>query len=231
MARVYMRKGRWAFDVRIAGKRYRKVVGTSRDETERALRRFMEEQAGRHVIPTTTAPTAGDLIDSYTRYVETHLRPASAVAARTARRPLQRLLGRIQADRVGVRNVEQYRETRLAEGVSRASVNREVGYLRAAFRRAADAGELEKLPPRSAFKRLKMVKRRPSTFEPEEVGQLMKAVEWRLRPAIALAYYCGLRLNEVRTLTWSDVDEARGLVLVREKPNVFVPKDHEERAL
>jgi integrase len=55
---------------------------------------------------------------------------------------------------------------------------------------------------------------------PVEAGQLLAAATGYMRPFMAVAIYCGLRMSELRGLRWQDVDFDKRVIRVRQRADL-----------
>jgi len=113
--------------------------------------------------------------------------------------------------------VERYFAERLRE-VSAATANKELRTLKAAFSRALRRGYLERNPA-SDVKQVREPEKTVRVLTAEEIGQLMSACPSpRWKTLVALAVTTGMRLGEMLSLHWADVDLESGTVWVRNRP-------------
>lgn len=121
-------------------------------------------------------------------------------------------------DRITAADISAYITRRRTE-VSDASVNREVGLLRAIMNRAADDLDADIGAPLrwKTFKLTERAERRRTLSEAEE-DRLVEALTKRapdLVPPIAFAILTGARQETVFRLTWSDIDAQAGTLTLR----------------
>ena len=225
MASIHQKRGIWHLIWHEHGRKRWKSLGRPTTEAQarahlRGFERQRQAQEDRGRPPSTTvAITLGAFLDG--PYRDYSARKADTTRERDSWRLRafraqwgDRLLASITAS-----DLERWRsERRLA--VSAATVNRDMGLLGGIFRRAVDLGFLEKSP----CVRLKdyPVQEKPPTFlSLSEVRALLDASSpWPyLQTFVALASLAGLRRGEIAALTWSDVDMARGLIVVRQSKN------------
>ena len=121
-------------------------------------------------------------------------------------------LALIDADRV-----DEYRERLVAEGrLSARTINKLLINLNGVFRRAGRVYGVRENP-------VQLVERQPvrtsgdfRVLGPEQIRQLLKAALTGQDAAIfAVAAYSGLRLGELRALSWGDLDIDRRVIRVR----------------
>jgi integrase len=88
-----------------------------------------------------------------------------------------------------------------AKGYSNGSVNRSLASLRKMFSLAARDGKLHHLP---FFPMLKEAKPRKGTLSREGYEELVKALPAYLKLPVVIAFSTGMRLGEIKKLTWKE---------------------------
>ena len=191
-----------------------------------ARRWLMAWQAGRDApldqLPTasssTRTPTLQSFIDDrYAEHLRAHARDAEGMLERIKRMPF----GSTALDRIDTSAVDAWRTKRLAAGVSKATINRDVGALRAVLSWAVEREVIEQHP----LARLKPLpidrKGRTRFLTDAEVQRFLAALEAPdpqrpayLRPAVMLMLYAGLRRGEALGLRMRDVDLSRNMLTI-----------------
>ena len=128
--------------------------------------------------------------------------------------------GVIEPDRIEASHVRNYLGSVIRRGSSRATVQRRLFAIKAYFRwRELTAG---KPNPVYSMRSLKTDKRLPQFLTESDTVALVEAdtavnVQARLRDRTILEvmYSTGLRVGELTSLDWRDIDEELGLVMVR----------------
>ena len=110
------------------------------------------------------------------------------------------------------RAVEKYTEVRLKAKKSNATVNRELELLRRSLRLAKDRGLLLSLPKISL---LPEHNTRLGFFERPELEGLVAALPEYLADMARFPYFTGMRLGEIKSLRWEDVDREVGALRLR----------------
>lgn len=217
--------GTWYFDFTIAGQRYREAVREARTQAqaERAEIAAKEEvYRGRYGLR--KSPEFAVFVRRvYLPHAEQNkrsYRQSDAVYAPV----LIRFFGDRRLAEITPMLIEQFKRQR-REGVTvrgtiraPASVNRELECLSRIFSFAIDNGLLSANPCRKV-KKLRQDNRRTRYLSREEESRLLDATEfgpWYLRPLIIMAIQTGMRRGELLNLAWSDVDQSRALVYVRD---------------
>jgi integrase len=127
-------------------------------------------------------------------------------------RPVERLLGGLDAEKLGPRDIEAYRATRRVEislrgtPPSHSTINRELGFVRAALTRA----HRRELLPRVPYFRMVSEKdaRRTDWCPPEKLELILAHLRARfpdLADLIELYAHTGWRKRECLDLQWSEV--------------------------
>ena len=114
-------------------------------------------------------------------------------------------------EEISVLSVRKYRDHRLAQGVTNATVNIEVSTLSGIFRVQLENRTLE-------FNPCSMVSRLPENQRDvyicwDEFQQMLEVAGW-LRPIITILYYTGMRPSEVFELDWKEVDFSRRMIVL-----------------
>ncbi len=117
----------------------------------------------------------------------------------------------IPLEDISVLSVRKYRDHRLDQGVSNATVNIEVSTLSGIIRVQLENRTLE-------FNPCSMVSRFPETQRDvyiswEEFQQMLEVAGW-LKPIITIFYYTGMRPSEVFELDWKEVDFGRRMIVL-----------------
>jgi len=109
---------------------------------------------------------------------------------------------------------EEYREARLAEGVSKSTTNREIVIMKHMFNLAIEW----KLTEENPFTKVKLfsekgAQRKRILGDDEEV-RLFKELPAYLKPIVTVALNTGMRRGEIFNLRWSHVDLVKGSITV-----------------
>jgi integrase len=125
-------------------------------------------------------------------------------------------LGKIRIPLCDVNRLRKYRQERTAVGADDATVNRELSYLRAAFRRALKEGSIGVVP---YFPIKKEDNARQGFLDEPEFVRLREELDLPLKPFGCCAYYVGMRRGEMLRLEIADVDLKGGFVEIRKTKN------------
>jgi integrase len=170
-------------------------TATVREVAERWLR---EARAG-VALTRSGDPYKPAAVRDYERNLRLRVLPAigDRPFAQVRRGELQRLVNELQA-----------------AGLNASTIGTTILPLRAMFRDALAADELDDNPTRGL--RMPAVRgRRDRYASPQEAAALLAALEPEHRAVWATAMYAGLRRGELVALRWEDVDLAEGVIRVR----------------
>lgn len=124
---------------------------------------------------------------------------------------LKETFGRMKVNSITTDKIEEYINKKMEQGLSNASINRELSALKRMFHLASQWS-----PPKVRqvpyIPMLKESNTRKGFFEHEEYLALKEALPSYLKPMIAFAYHTGWRLGEVLSLTWDKVDLKQGII-------------------
>ena len=124
------------------------------------------------------------------------------------------------------RDIQDFADRLLAEGLDPSTVRNLLMPLRSIFRRAISRGELA-VNPTVAIELPAVRGRRDRVAAPAEAAALIASVPERDRAVWATAFYAGLRRGELQALRWTDIDLKKGPIKVErgwdEKAQQFVP--------
>lgn len=154
--------------------------------------------------------------DAMTLFIEQHcptLKPAAAQRYIVSARALFRVFGDMQLDEIGRREWRDYMATRRAGGVTGSSLNRDRACLSKMFAVAIDA-ELYQTNPVPTFERSREAGRIRFLSQAEYRALIADAADGPMRSVIIVAVNTGMRLGEILSLSWSQIDLDRGEILI-----------------
>jgi integrase len=126
--------------------------------------------------------------------------------------------------RIDSKMIEDYIKTR-KDKVRPRTVNIELTYLGAMFRRAIEEKYLFKENPIKSVEKLKVPKRHPRFLSVEEMQRLWDAASAWVRIFIVISTHSGMRAGEVSNLRWRDIDWGRNII------KIPITKTNREREL
>jgi integrase len=119
---------------------------------------------------------------------------------------------------ISVLDAERFKTERL-KSVKPATLNKDIGTLRAVFNYALKLKWIYENPFRSV-KKVSRPDNENLSFSTPELYLLMDAIkESKLRTFILFALYTGCRLSEIINLQYKDIDLKRDLIIIRNKEN------------
>jgi integrase len=122
-----------------------------------------------------------------------------------AEKSLRPFFGKTRGARLSTDLLDRYREKRTGEGVTHATVNRELSILRTAFHNAR-----KRTPPKvhtvPYFPMVKETTVRKGFLSDETYSKLRDALEHELKPLFVSAYVTGIRKGELLAIQWPQVN-------------------------
>lgn len=143
-------------------------------------------------------------------------RHRSADSKRYRIKALQSRFGSLPLRRFNTLIVDQYQTELINRGLKPASVNKNIGILKAMFKKAVDWNMVEEI----TLKNIRKVKplpennRRLRYLSKEECQALIDACKPHLRPIVVTALNSGMRRGEILGLKWEQVDLKNGFILL-----------------
>jgi len=132
-------------------------------------------------------------------------------------RVLKENFGHFLAEEIKPSMIEAYQEKRLNQLTKRgtktrpATVNRELALMKRIYNLAIRDGLVD-VNPCFKVQMLPENNKRDRVLSKEEYEKLMKELAPWVRPIVKLAYYRGMRLNEILNLTWDKVNLKEGYI-------------------
>lgn len=123
-------------------------------------------------------------------------------------------IGHLRVPDVRRRDVQALVDELRAEGLAASTVHNKLDVLRVVFRRAV-RDEIVAVDPTDNLELPAVRGRRERVESPERAGALLESLPESERAAWSVAFYCGLRVGELRALRWADVDLSAGTIHVR----------------
>jgi integrase len=207
--RVYRRGGSWWIAWCVDGKEIREPGGRTQRAASKKLRDRVSQ--GDDYAPGQDRITVKVIVDDYLL----HRRALRSIGKlRCHAVSLLAGLGDRRAARVMSSDVEAYVAGREALGRARATINRELELLRAAYRHAAGQKPRKVSPSKiPSFKIPKVHNARRGFLSHEQVEAILQNIsDLDLRDFLAWRYWTAMRPIETVRLTWEDVDLGAGIV-------------------
>ena len=111
--------------------------------------------------------------------------------------------------------IERYRLKRKADGVSPATINREMSCLKTFYVKAIEWEKIE-TNPAAKIKKFKELAKKDRILTVAEMSRLIDAASPDIRLALIIALNTGMRRGEILSLQWKDVDLVKGYVHIPE---------------
>lgn len=144
-------------------------------------------------------------------------RPRSLVFRQCAMKHLLAAFGSRPLSEIDAEAMESYIAVRRAEGAAPATINRERTVIGHTFKKAA-TWKLTQVNPIAGTDPLEEPEGKPRPITPDEEARLFSVLPMRYHPFTRLAIHTGLRLGELRSQAWKDIDlEQRKLTVTRPK--------------
>ncbi|RJO73119.1 MAG: site-specific integrase [Myxococcales bacterium] len=165
-------------------------------------------------------------------YALAHNKPSEVTAKRTIlRHHLIPSFGDLPLDRIGKREIKQYRGAKLKAGYNPKTINNHVAVLR---RMLAEAEELEIIRYVPSVRRLPVGPAKLDFLSFEEADRLIQAADGEWRTMVLVALKTGLRQGELLGLQWADINFETGQMQVSRsvfRGQVGTPKSNRGRSV
>ncbi|HEY6769569.1 MAG TPA: site-specific integrase [Candidatus Sulfotelmatobacter sp.] len=218
MGALYKRRGskNWMMAVTVAGRQWCKTTHTSNKRLANQLLSRWETEVfeDRFHLPMSSPPTFTNWADGFLQQIghpNTRKRYGSSVGK------LKLTFGGIRLSDISAERIEEYKKTRLEEGVEPATINHDLRVLRRMLRLA----ERKRLISRNPFLEVDFLKQRNLrtphivTFDEEE--KILAVAPPLIRALVVLILETGMRSHrEALALMWEAVDFANNSIRVRE---------------
>jgi len=199
---VFKRGDSYVYDFWYRKQRYRGTLGPVTELDARQAEAFKKQQVAKRYL--FGSPVGWDVLVTKVRAYETiHLRSNSLKAHRAQLAALEPYFAHIPLEQLTLDHLEDYKQARLAQGMSRSTINLELSMLRRMCQLAYEWRMLKELPIRRwpTFPKHQMLGR-TRVLTHEEEARLLMASSPTLRDFVCLALQTGLRHTELCTLTW-----------------------------
>jgi integrase len=160
--------------------------------------------------------TIAELLDDCQSFYDSN-RKSAETFAKSYINKLKASWKRYRVAQVTTAKLIEYQKRRQSDGVSNATINREMAMLRRAFSlgKAATPAKVAVVPH---FPMLPEDNARRGFLEPEQYRALLAALPPEIQPLLVVGYHTGARKAELLTLRWSEVNLAeKTIALYRTK--------------
>mgnify|MGYP001347605752 CR=1 FL=1 len=214
---VFKRGHTWWIDYRYHGRRIRESTGTSsRKRAEQLLaKRQAEVFEGRFSFaPQASVPHFHDFAAAYLEEFSKHNKKKSSLRRDVGiARNLSSYFGSKRLDAMTPMLIEHYKNRRRNDGAAPATVNRELACLKHMFTIALRDRLVLENPVRSV-RMFRVDNEVTNVLSKEDETKLLEAAAPHLKRIIVCALDSGMRLGEILSLTWRQVDVSRGIIRV-----------------
>lgn len=112
-------------------------------------------------------------------------------------------------------SIEKYRLTRKADGLSPATINRELACLKTLFSKAVEWEKCETNPARR-IKKFRETGVKERILSVDEMRHLIDKASSAIRPVLVVALNTGMRKSEILSLRWENADLLKGYILIED---------------
>lgn len=214
MARVFKRGKRWGIDYTTPeGVRKRELVAPNKATAQIILRkRLVMVAENKHLDMRRNAKVKFSVMVD--KYIEMYLKPNRPTWWKSEKHNLRHLngyFGNKYLHEITSLDVERFKIERLSV-VSKNSVNKNLGCLRAMFNKAIEWKLFHGINPVNNKQFFKLDNKRLRYLEKEEIKRLLGHCEGHLKDIVEFAINTGMRKGEIFNLKWYDIDFNNGLI-------------------
>jgi len=202
---VFKKGTNWYIDYYVQGRRKREKIGPSKAQARVVLQKRKVQIAEGKFLDVHRYEKI-KFEDMARTYLEAYSRPNKKSSRRDSIsiKHLVAFFANKYVHEMRALDVEKYKIQRLQK-VSPATVNRELACLKHIYTKAKEWGKVSESPA-SKVKLLRERNRRLRYLEEEEIKRLYNACSEDLRPIVAVALNTGMRIGEILSLKWGDID-------------------------
>ncbi len=203
--RVFERNGNWWIDYTFNGKRHRKKIGKSKKLAEKVLakiqtmiieKKYFDIKEDKEIK---FKEMADLFLDNYAKSNK-----SSWIRDTISIKHLNEFFGEKNIGEITSFDIENYKKKRIEEGVKYATINRELTCLKTIFNKAVEWGKLNTNSPK--IKLYKENNMRIRYLTETEANLLVNFAKEPLKSIIIIALNTGMRLGEIVSLRWRDID-------------------------
>lgn len=210
------KNGNWKIDFRCKGRRITRIIGPSKREAEAIAATLKADILrdpygfGRKKPEVLFEDHAKEFLELYSKQNKRSWQRDEISLAHLTEFFKGKYLSEITPE-----SIEKYRAKRKADGLSPATINRELACLKTLFNKAIEWEKAERNPAAKVKKF-----REPNTMEriltPDESDRLLNSASPVLRSVLLLALNTAMRSGEIKHLRWRDVDFVKGFILIED---------------
>ncbi|MGC8580008.1 MAG: tyrosine-type recombinase/integrase [bacterium] len=213
---------KWMIQLRYNGRLVRIATGTSnkklaqeieaKTKTELVEGRYFDKGQG-------NKKTFKDMADKYMTEYAIKKAVRSKLRDGVSLKHLLPEFGDTYLSQITPNQIARYKVKREQEGASPKSINHELGFCKHAFNLAIKEWEWVKDNPFTKVSMEKLPQPRVRYLTPEEFEKLYQACNERLKPIVLLAVNTGMRQDNILSLTWTQIDLSRGVIILEHTKN------------
>ena len=234
MARIFKRGKYWWVDYRLPdGRRIRRSTGFTDKKMAELMLKDIELQIARKTLKIPMGMSLQEFWERYLEYAQAHKTKQTCKTEKSVFSAFLRFLlskGVSRLDKLSPEHLEKYKFLLIERGLSRFTVNKQLRTIKSIISKAVEW----ELLPENPFKRVKLLKQPEGKLRfltKEEIKQFLDAIEREdLKLYVIVALNTGLRLSELVSLEWKDVDFELQILRVTNKDN-FTTKNYRNRTI
>jgi integrase len=214
---IYQRGEVWWVKVYVNGRPLRESSKSTKYEDAKRLRDKLLGQKHRGEISGghPDRVTVGELLDDFLQYAKSNVRASTEyIYSKVTENSLRPFFGTLKAQKVTTDTLNEYRRSRISEGRSEATANRELALVRIAYRlgQRCTPAKVLMVP---YFPMAKEENVRKGFLRDEQYSALLNALPADLKPLFVTAYETGIRLGELLPIRWDQVDFESGSIVLQ----------------
>ena len=217
---IYKVKDSWYIDFYADGRRKRKAVGSRRD-AENALSAIKADiLRGEYRFKRDGKTRFEDFAKEYLEYAK--INKKSWERDECVLKRLVPHFGDLVLSKITPHHIEEYKKSRLDDGINPSTINRELACLKHMFTVAERFRKFDGKNPVKEVNFLQEIKRVMKILAKDEIGRLCDAANGHIKPIIIMALNTGMRKGEILGLRWNDIDFIEHYIYLKKtKSNVM----------
>lgn len=215
MGTVFKQNDKWYIGYSFQGKRYKRAIGKSKKKAKEVLRKIEADLINEKFnLPARKKMTFAELSEYW---LENHSKINNAPSQYAKNRErienhLKPYFGKTEISHVTPRMIDEYKQSKHAK-ISPATVNRTLAILRKMFNDAMRWGFMA-MNPMTYVKQLREPEKGFDFYAEGEVRIFLQNCSGDFFPVACCAVCTGMRVSEIVSLEWKDVDLERRVIRV-----------------
>ena len=194
-------------------KRWVKIGNIPNKEARQILKKLeLEFIKGRLNLLEVTPPLLYEYLQTYLDYAVTNKAFRTIKREHAVIKALKSFFGNTELKKIDSLSIERYKAKRIADGLKASSINREIEVLSYMLSKAL---EWKYIVDKPKIKKLKIPKSPPKFLTVEEIQRLINYSSNWLKPILVILRNTGMRIGELLSLNFSDIDMANKTITVR----------------